>query len=310
MIDLVTNRRWFFMISGTIIVLGLVCLSIFGLRLGIDFSSGTVMTLHLDRPVQIGELRQEITRLGYDEAVIQSAGDGDFLVRLREVSTEENQALISNLETGLSAKVTELNLYSVSPIIARGTLRNTGIAVSITTVGILLYMMWAFRRMPSPVRWGTCAVIALAHDLLVVIPLFSILGLLAGVEVDASFVTGLLAVVGISVNNIVVVFDRIRANLKRRNASSFENAVNTGITESIVRSLNTGLATLFVILALYLLGGTTFRNLVLVLLVGSATGIYSSICIAGQLLVAWDKMSFRRLFRLSATDLASSRVQH
>lgn len=293
MINLVANRKWFFLVSAALIVPGLICLAIFGLRLGVDFSSGTAMTLHFDRPVQIGELRQEMTGLSYDEAIIQDAGGGDFFVRVREIGADENQALLSGLETGLGAVVTESSFYSVSPVIVQGTVRNTGIAVVATTVGILLYLAWAFRRMPNPVRWGTCAVAALVHDLLVVIPLFSILGLVAKVEIDASFVTGLLAVVGISVNNIVVVFDRIRANF-RRGASSFEVAVNSGINESIVRSLNTGLATLFVILAIYLLGGATVRNLVLVLLVGIATGIYSSICIAGQLLVTWQKVSLRR----------------
>ena len=298
MIDLVTNRRWFFIISAIFIVAGLVCLAIFGLKLGIDFSSGTAMTLHLDRQAELGEVRQELSKLGHGEAIIQSAGKGDFFIRLREISPEETQALLTSLEAGLNTKATMSSLYSVSPILTRGTTRNTMIAVIATTLGILLYMLWAFRRMPNPVRWGACAVAALAHDILIVILVFSILGQVAGVEIDASFVTGLLAVVGISVNNIVVVFDRIRANLKRGTASNFDMAVNSGITESIVRSLNTGLATLLVIVALYLLGGTTIRNLVLVLLVGIATGIYTSICIAGQLLVAWDKTNLRRLFRL------------
>jgi preprotein translocase subunit SecF len=298
MIDLVANRRWFFIISAIIIIPGLVCLAIFGLKLGIDFSSGTAMTLHFEKQVELAEVRHELSDLGYGKAVIQSAGQNDFFIRLQEISTEETQTLLSSLEAGLNTEVTVSSLYSVSPILARGTIRNTIIAVIVTTLGILLYMLWAFRRMPNPVRWGTCAVAALAHDILIVIPVFSILGLVAGVEVDASFVTGLLAVVGISVNNIVVVFDRIRANLKRGTASNFDMAVNSGITESIVRSLNTGLATLLVIVALYLLGGATIRNLVLVLLVGIVTGIYSSICIAGQLLVAWDKTNLRRLFRL------------
>jgi preprotein translocase subunit SecF len=125
--------------------------------------------------------------------------------------------------------------------------------------------------------------------LVVVIAVFSILGWVAGVEVDALFVTGVLAVVGVSVNNIVVVFDRIRENLKRGVSRDFEVVVNYGIIESLGRSLNTGLATLFVILALYLLGGTTTHSLVLALLIGIATGIYSSLCIAGQLLVVWEK---------------------
>jgi preprotein translocase subunit SecF len=291
MINLVKNRKWFFLISAILIIPGLVCLAVFGLKLGIDFSSGSELTLHVDPPVELSQMRQEMTTLGYTQAVIQDVpgSPGDFFVRLQTITLDENQALLTNLQAGLSANVTEPTLpYIVAPVVGQSTVRNTGIAVIVTLVGILLYLAWAFRRMPSPVKWGTCAVAALVHDLLVVVPLFSILGLVAGVEVDASFVTGFLAVVGISVNNIVVVFDRIRANLKR-GAGSFEVAVNAGINESIVRSLNTGLATLFVILAIYLIGGSTVRNLVLVLLVGIVTGIYSSICIAGQLLVVWQK---------------------
>ncbi|RJQ37059.1 MAG: protein translocase subunit SecF [Dehalococcoidia bacterium] len=294
MIDLVNNRRWFFLISAILIVTGLIFLAFFGLNLGIDFSSGTAVTLNIEPPSRIADLRQEMTRLGYEEAVIQDAGGGDFFVRTRAIDSEERQAMFSGLEAGLGASVTELALYSVSPVIAQGTVRNTGIAILVTAIGILLYLAWAFRRMPKPVRWGTCAVAALVHDVLVVVILFAVLGKVAGYEIDAAFVTGLLAVVGISVNNTVVVFDRIRANLKR-GVGSFELGVNAGINESIVRSLNTGLATLFVILAIYLLGGVTVRNLVLVLLVGIATGIYSSLCIAGQLLVTWQKLSPRGL---------------
>ncbi len=175
-------------------------------------------------------------------------------------------------------------------------MRNTVIAVVVASIGILLYISWAFRKMPNPLRWGTCAVIALVHDLVVVIAVFSILGWAASMEVDALFVTGVLAVVGVSVNNIVVVFDRIRENLKRGISRDFEVIANYGIIESLGRSLNTGLATLFVIVALYLLGGVTTHTLVLVLLIGIATGIYSSLCIAGQLLVVWDKGEWGRLF--------------
>jgi preprotein translocase subunit SecF len=261
----------------------------------VDFSSGTAMTLSFDKEVNLSQLRQELTDLGYDRAVVQPAGEGDFFIRLPEISAEENTKLKEALETGLDTKLTISSLYSVSPVVAAGTVRNTIIAVVVASIGILLYISWAFRKMPNPIRWGTCAVIALAHDLLVVIAVFSILGWVAGVEVDALFVTGVLAVVGVSVNNIVVVFDRIRENLKRGVSHDFAVIVNYGIVESMGRSLNTGLATLFVIVALYLLGGTTTHNLVLALLIGIATGIYSSLCIAGQLLVVWDKGNWGRL---------------
>ena len=296
MIDLVGKRPWFFLISAIVIIPGIISLAVFGLKPGVDFSSGTAMTLSFDKEVNLSQLRQELTELGYDMAVVQPAGESDFFVRLPEISAEETTKLREGLETGLDTKITISSLYSVSPVVAKGTVRNTIIAIVVASVGILLYISWAFRKMPKPIRWGTCAVIALAHDLLVVIAVFSILGWVAGVEVDALFVTGVLAVVGVSVNNIVVVFDRIRENLKRGVSRDFEVIVNYGIVESMGRSLNTGLATLFVIVALYLLGGTTTYNLVLALMIGIATGIYSSLCIAGQLLVVWDTGKWGRLF--------------
>lgn len=289
MIDLVGKRNWFFLISAIVIIPGIISLAVFGLKPGVDFSSGTAMTLHFDKAVELSQLRQELTDLGYDRAVVQPAGEGEFFIRLPEISAEETTKLKGSLETGLDTTITVSSLYSVSPVVAAGTVRNTIIAVVVASIGILLYISWAFRKMPKPLRWGTCAVIALMHDLVVVIAVFSILGWVVGMEVDALFVTGVLAVVGVSVNNIVVVFDRIRENLKRGVSRDFEVIANYGIVESLGRSLNTGLATLFVIVALYLLGGVTTHTLVLALMIGIATGIYSSLCIAGQLLVVWEK---------------------
>ncbi|OGN91416.1 MAG: protein-export membrane protein SecF [Chloroflexi bacterium RBG_13_48_17] len=289
MIDLVGKRNWFFLISAIVIIPGIISLAVFGLKPGVDFSSGTAMTLSFDKGVELSQLRQELTDLGYDKAVVQPAGEGDFFVRLPELSSEQTTNLKDSLQTGLDTNITISSLYSVSPIVAAGTVRNTFIAVVVAAIGILLYISWAFRKMPKPIRWGTCAIIALLHDLVVVIAVFSILGWVAGVEVDALFVTGVLAVVGVSVNNIVVVFDRIRENMKRGVSRDFEVVANYGIIESLGRSLNTGLATLFVIVALYLLGGATTHTLVLALMIGIATGIYSSLCIAGQLLVVWEK---------------------
>jgi len=298
MIDLVGKRLWFFLISAIIVIPCIISLAVFRLQPGVDFSSGTAMTLRFDKQIELSQLRQEFDSLGYDKAIVQpvkSDGEVEFFVRIPEISSEEKTKLEEGLAIGLDTEVTVPTFDSVSPIVAEDTVRNTIIAVVVASIGILLYISWAFRKMPNPIRWGTCAVIALLHDLVVVIGVFSILGKVAGVEVDALFVTGVLAVVGVSVNNIVVVFDRIRENLKRGVSRDFEVIVNCGIIESMGRSLNTGLATLFVIVALYLLGGTTTHNLVLALLIGIATGIYSSLCIAGQLLVVWDKGNWGRL---------------
>jgi preprotein translocase subunit SecF len=289
MIDFVGKRHWFFLISAILIISGIISLAVFGLKWGVDFSSGTAMTLQFEKEVELGQLRQQLADLGYDSATIQPTAEGEFFIRLPEISSDEYTQLKAGLEAGLDTKITDSSLYTVSPIIAMATVRNTVIAVVIASIGILLYISWAFRKMPKPIRWGICAVLALLHDLVIVIAIFSILGWAAGMEVDALFVTGVLAVVGVSVNNIVVVFDRIRENLKRGVSNDFEVVANCGIMESVGRSLNTGLATLFVIVALYLLGGVTIRTLILALLVGITTGIYSSLCIAGQLLVVWEK---------------------
>jgi preprotein translocase subunit SecF len=289
MIDFVGKKHWFFLISAILIISGIISLAVFGLKWGVDFSSGTAITLQFEKEVELGQLRQEFADLGYGSATIQPVSGGEFLISLPTMSSDQYTQLKAGLEAGLATNITDSSLYTVSPIIAIATVRNTAIAVIIASIGILLYISWAFRKMPKPIRWGICAILALLHDLIIVIAVFSILGWATGMEVDSLFVAGVLAIVGISVNNIVVVFDRIRENLKRGVSSDFEVVANCGIMESVGRSLNTGLATLFVIVALYLLGGVTIRTLILALLVGITTGIYSSLCIAGQLLVVWEK---------------------
>jgi len=296
MMDIVGKRFWFFLISAVVLIPGIISLAIFGLEPGVDFSSGTTMTLRFDAEVEQNQLRQELAGLGYDKAMIQRTGEGDFFVRVREISTEEKQELISSLGADLNTEVTVRDYYTVSPIIATETGRNAAIAIGIAAVFMLFYIAWAFRRMPKPFRWGTCAIIALIHDVLVVMGVFSILGWVAGVQIDAMFITGMLTVVGYSVNNTVVVFDRIRENVSKGISKDFELTVNSSILETIARSLNTSLTTLFVILAVLLFGGITIRYFILVLFIGLISGTYSSMCIAAPLLVIWDKGEWGRFF--------------
>jgi preprotein translocase subunit SecF len=289
MINFIGKKHWFFLISAILIISGMISLAVFGLKWGVDFSSGTAITLRFEKEVELGQLRQEFADLGYSSATIQPASGGEFFISLPEISSDQYDQIKAGLEAGLATNITDSSIYTVSEVVSKATVRNTVIAVAIASIGILLYLSWAFRKMPKPFRWGICGILALLHDLIIVIAAFSILGWVAGIKVDSLFVAGVLAIVGISVNNIVVVFDRIRENLKRGVSSDFAVVANCGIMESVGRSLNTGLATLFVIVALYLLGGTTIRTLILALLIGIATGIYSSLCIAGQLLVVWEK---------------------
>lgn len=291
----VEKRYWYFLISAIVIIPGIISLAVFGLKLGIDFKSGTTMTLNFSPNVQENQLRQSIGDLGYKDASIQHTAEGDYFIRLREISTEERDKLIGGLETDMGSQVTVRDFALVSATIAATTVRAAIIAVIVAAVGILLYISWAFRHVPRPFRWGTCAIIALLHDILVVMGVFSILGWLA-VEVNALFITGMLTVAGYSVHDTIVVFDRIRENMTKGISSDFEVIINHSILQTFVRSLSTSLTVLFVLAALFVLGGATIHYFVLVLLIGVITGTYSSICNASPLLLVWEKGEWSRFY--------------
>ncbi|MFC2057137.1 protein translocase subunit SecF [Chloroflexota bacterium] len=288
MFDFIGKRLWFFLISGVIILAGIISLTTFGLKAGIEFNSGSVMTVGFEQKVDQGELKKELASLGYANVIIQRVGEGGFLIRLPELSGKAK----TELEVGLTATLGNLEVREfdiVSPMVAAETTQNAAIAVAVATIGILLYIAWAFRRMPHPFRYGTCTIIALVHDTLVVLGVFSILGGTLGWEVDLKFVIGILAVIGYSVNNTVVVFDRIRENLTTDVKSDFEVVVNNSLVATLSRSLNTSLTTLFMVLALLLLVGAAIQNFAVVLLIGIIAGTYSSLFIAPALLVVWQR---------------------
>ena len=182
----------------------------------------------------------------------------------------------------------------MSPMVAAETARNAAIAIAVAAVGILLYITWAFRRMPSPFNFGACAVIALINDTLVALGVFAILGGILGWQINLMFITGILAVIGYSVNNTVVVFDRVRENLTRGVSPNFEMVVNNSLVETLGRSLNTSLTTLLVVVALLLFVGASIQNFAVVLLVGIIAGTYSSLCVAPMLLVIWRRGEWGR----------------
>jgi preprotein translocase subunit SecF len=293
MFDITGKRFWFFAISGVIILIGIIALATFGLALGIEFSSGSMMTLSFEQEVDHNELRNELASLGYTNAIVQRTGEGDFYIRTDKLSTEEK----TNLEDALIVRfgnLEEAEFYSVSPMVATETGWNTLWAVLGAAVGILLYITWAFRRMPKPFRYGTCAIIALLHDLLVVLGIFSILGGILDWEINLMFITGVLAVIGYSVNNTVVIFDRIRENLTKGVSPNFEVVVNNSLVETLSRSLNTSLTTLIVVLALFLFVGASIQNFAVVLLIGIIAGTYSSLFVAPQLLLVWERGEWGR----------------
>ena len=296
MFDIIGKRLWLFTISGVVILVCIISLATFGLKAGIEFSSGSVMTVGFEQKVDQGELKKELASLGYANVIIQRVGEDDFLIRLPELSG----AAKTELEAGLTASLGTLEVRefdAVSPMVAAETARNAAIAVGIAAIGILLYITWAFHRMPNPFRYGACAIAALIHDTLVALGAFSILGGILGWEIDLKFVIGILAVIGYSVNNTVVVFDRIRENLTKDARSGFEVVVNNSLVETLSRSLNTSLTTLFVLLALFFFVGASIQNFAVVLLVGVIAGTYSSLFIAPGLLVVWRRGEWGRFFK-------------
>jgi preprotein translocase subunit SecF len=296
MFDIAGKRFIFLVISEIIILVGIIALVVFGIPWGIEFKSGSMLTVGFEQEVEQKALEQELVSLGYDNVIVQRTGAGDFFIRTPELTAESKDAL----EDALSARfgsLTEREFNSVSPMVATETFWNTLWAVVGAAVGILLYIVWAFRRMPRPFHYGVCAVIALVHDVVLVLGIFSILGAIMGWEINLMFITGVLAVIGYSINNTVVVFDRIRENLTKGISPDFEVVVNSSLVETLSRSLNTSLTTLFVVLALLLFVGASIQNFAVVLLVGIAAGTYSSLCVAPTLLIVWDKSEWGRLVR-------------
>ena len=297
--DFVGKRAWFFLVSALVIAPGIAFLIIGGgLKPGIDFTGGSTTGLEFAEDVQQGDLRSELTTLGYEDAIVQRMDDNAFFVRTKELQEEEKDSLVESLQARLSPDgVTVLSFDLVSPVVAAETVVNAFYAILAAAVGVFLYVWWAFRNMPSPFRYGAAAIIALLHDTAVVVGVFAILGVLLDVEVNTMFLIALLTVIGYSVNDTIVVFDRLRENVVNYPNRSLRVNANLSVSQSLSRSLNTSLTLLFTLLALLLFGGPTIRNFLWVLLIGVVIGTYSSIGIATPVLMVWEEGDLRRIFR-------------
>jgi len=273
------------------------------LNAGIDFSSGSVLSVSFNAPVTEDQIQERMDELGHSEALIQRVGGTGFLIRTsllkQPVGDEpsEREIIERDLEKFLSLDRSRVEFASVSPIIASETVTNAIYAVLAASVFILLYVWYAFRRVPKAYRFGVSAILALVHDVIIVLGIFSILGKALDMEVNSMFIVGVLIVAGYSVNDTIVVFDRIRENVVRHPDRPMDSIVNLSIMDTIGRSLNTSFTTLFVLLAMLLIGGPSIRELLLVVAIGVVVGTYSSVFIASQFLVIWDRGEIRKLLR-------------
>lgn len=296
--NIIGRKNIYFAISLLVIIPGLISLLLWGLNLSIDFKGGSRMTLLFPAVVEdqtITTVKQVYQQDNVTVATVQPS-DKQLIVRTVPLSQQQHQIVLQDLQkkfTGLKEDTFE----TVGPTIGSETTQNAVEGVILASLLIVLYIAFAFREVPKPAnswRFGICAIIALLHDVLVVVGIFSILGHFFNVEVDSLFVTALLTVIGFSVHDTIVVFDRIRENLKKNLTKSFEEVVNESILQTLGRSLNTSLTVILVLLALLLFGGDSTKWFVVALLVGVISGTYSSIFNASPLLVLWHEWSQNR----------------
>ncbi|HUC20997.1 MAG TPA: protein translocase subunit SecF, partial [Candidatus Polarisedimenticolaceae bacterium] len=268
---------------------------VYGLRLGIEFKGG--QKLEVRGGISQDEVRSQTGSLGLKDVSVITSGANTVIRYRDDAKPKVQQSNHQVLSKDLAAKGhPEISFETVGPSVSRDITRNAIISVALASLAIVLYIAFAFRNIPPPMtswQFGVVAIVAMLHDALLLVGLFSILGVIAGVEIDSLFITAVLTVIGFSVHDTIVVFDRIRENL-RRERGTFEAIVNTSILETLARSLNTSLTVLLALLALYLLGGESIKLFILALLVGIASGTYSSILTASPLLVTWYNWQQKR----------------
>lgn len=307
MLDFVRRRGFYFALSAVILLPGIVSLLVPpSLKPGIEFTSGATFTIQFeDESITPDHVRDALAELGQSGARVQRTSEGAFIIRTGELADlagppvgppppSERDVLEAGLEERLGP-FRVLNFNQVSEIVSREIARNAAIAVGAAAVAILLYITWSFRHIPKAYRYGVAAIVAAMHDTIFVLGAFSILGKLFGMEINTMFITGLLTVIGYSVHDTIVVFDRVRENIARNPDVAFGEVVNASLNETVGRSLNTSITLLFTVVALLLLGAGTISGFLLVILLGVVVGTYSSIFIASQIVVSWEEGDIARL---------------
>jgi len=299
-LQIIKNRKYYYLISGAMFLAAVLSLIAWGLKPGLDFTGGSLMELSFSnyRP-QVSEIQAVIQPLNLGDVIVQPANDKDVILKFKAIAEEDHQKLLSAITGKFSENgnvIKENRFDSIGPVIGKELLQKSWTMMLIAALAIIAYIGFAFRKVSKPLlswKYGVAAVLALAHDLVIVIGLFSILGHFFGIEVDSLFITALLTVMGFSVHDTIVVFDRTRENLSKFYSGKFEEVVNDSVNQTVVRSINTSVTVLIVLAALYLLGGDTTRNFTLALLFGIAIGTYSSIFVASPIIVDWNNWDHR-----------------
>lgn len=295
-VNVIKYRNLWFVISGILVVASIVSLATMGLKFGIDFTGGSLLEVDFaaERPLE-ADVRVAIEELGFTGVQVQASGEEGLLIRTANLSEEEHQSILTTISEKFG-QAEELRFDSIGPVIGQELRRTalTGLALTLALIG--LYIAWAFRKVSEPIaswKYGLLTILAAFHDVLITLGVFSVLGHFYGWEVGTSFVAATLTILGYSINDTVVVFDRTRENLGRHRGQKFEDTVSHSISETFTRSINTSFTTLLALIAIFIFGGESTKPFALALIVGIVIGTYSSILIASPALVAWEKWRSR-----------------
>lgn len=294
-INFLKHRKIYFIFSGAMIIASLVLLAIFGLKPGIDFTGGSILEIeYKDVRPSNQEIRESLSGFDLGEVHVQPTSEKGIIIRMKDISEETHQEIVQKLSE--NNELEELRFESIGPVIGQELRGKTNIVVILSLLAMVLYIAFAFRRLSFPAKswqYGVASLISLVHNVLIPLGIFSYLGNFYGVQITIPVIVALLTVLGYSINDTVVVFDRVRENLLKGLGKDYEETVNLSLNQTLTRSINISLTTLFVLLAIFFLGGETLKYFALALILGIAFGTYASICLATPALVSWLKLQKR-----------------
>lgn len=278
--DFIKNRKIAYTISAVIILIGLISIIFHGFNFGIDFSGGTLLQLRFDKSVSTAEIRKVLGEFNLSQSTIQNLSENEFIIRTENIDTERRKEILSVLKEKL-ANPEVLRMETVGPIIGEDLKRSSLYALIFAFIGIILYVTLRFEF-----KFSVVSILALFHDCLIVLGIFSLLRK----EISIQVVAAILTIIGYSVNDTIIILDRLRENIKFKTRETFEDLINLSINQTLTRTIFTTLTTIFPIVTLYFFGGTILSDFALALLLGMVVGTYSSICIASPLLIEWNKI--------------------
>ncbi len=294
---MIKKRKIFFILSGTLLLISIASISIWGLNFGIEFTGGSLLEIKFsqERPA-IGVIKEALKEENLNSLVVQPSGEDSYILRFQEIEETIHRQVVAKLYE-LDKNLEEKRFDAIGPVIGEELKRRTLWAIILSLLAIISYIAWAFRKVSWPIaswKYGLIAVITLFHDIVIVIGIFSLLGRFANIEIGVPFVAALMTILGYSVNDTIVIFDRIRENLIKAHKEHFEDIIEHSVKQSYIRSINTSLTTLAVLVSVFFFGGETIRDFIMALIAGIFFGTYSSLFIASPLLVVWENWRHRR----------------